>query len=287
MRTKGLRHFGERGRKVSKDKKLKIGLPSARAAYIRSMRVKEVMKSDDTGTEVVKRAGAALANLIIHLITRMFRAILSLLMKILALILPYLLIAMIPVMVIIIAVAAVGAAMGEVEEAAAIASITPVPVATGDAVFAGSMYWPVPGNYYITSNAAYRINPITGVPETHGAMDIGCPTGTPVHAAMEGTVIVSEFNASAGNYIILQHENGLYTTYMHNSELLVSVGEKVSAAQVIAYSGSTGNSTGPHCHFQVNQGTYDHSTRIDPCPFFGLPDYFVGDATAYIVKEDD
>ncbi len=86
----------------------------------------------------------------------------------------------------------------------------------------------------------------------HTGVDFRCPSGTPVCAAESGTVIRAlNLWVSYGHYIIIDHGNGLSTLYAHNTRLLVSVGQHVSRGQVIAYSGSTGNSTGPHCHFEV------------------------------------
>lgn len=87
----------------------------------------------------------------------------------------------------------------------------------------------------------------------HGGIDFPVSTGSNVYAAASGTVILVEYllNYSYGRYLIIDHGDGLSTLYAHNSQILVSVGEKVSAGQVVAKSGSTGNSTGPHCHFEV------------------------------------
>ena len=73
-----------------------------------------------------------------------------------------------------------------------------------------------------------------------------------MYAAASGKVILARYlDYSYGRYLIIDHGDGLSTLYAHNSQILVSVGEKVSAGQVVAKSGSTGNSTGPHCHFEV------------------------------------
>ena len=86
----------------------------------------------------------------------------------------------------------------------------------------------------------------------HGGIDFPVSTGSNVYAAASGTVILVKYlNYSYGPYLIIDHGDGLSTLYAHNSQILVSVGDKVSAGQVVAKSGSTGNSTGPHCHFEV------------------------------------
>ena len=89
-------------------------------------------------------------------------------------------------------------------------------------------------------------------PTDSRSISAGYPTGSNVYAAASGTVILVKYlNYSYGRYLIIDHGDGLSTLYAHNSQILVSVGEKVSAGQVVAKSGSTGNSTGPHCHFEV------------------------------------
>ncbi|MCB1176226.1 MAG: M23 family metallopeptidase [Leptospiraceae bacterium] len=86
----------------------------------------------------------------------------------------------------------------------------------------------------------------------HTGIDITCPTGTPILAAADGIVTTSGSNGNYGNLVIIQHElNQLQTFYAHNSYVLVKEGDKISKGQIIAYSGSTGHSTGPHLHFEV------------------------------------
>ncbi len=95
----------------------------------------------------------------------------------------------------------------------------------------------------------------------HGGVDFPVSTGSNVYAAASGTVILVKYlNYSYGYHIIIDHGNGLSTLYAHNSQILVSVGESVSKGQVIAKSGSTGNSTGPHCHFEVRV----NGNRVSP-----------------------
>ena len=86
----------------------------------------------------------------------------------------------------------------------------------------------------------------------HGGVDFPVPSGSNIYAADSGTVIIAKnLNYSYGHYLVIDHGNGLSTLYAHNTTLLVGVGTHVNKGQVIALSGSTGNSTGPHCHFEV------------------------------------
>jgi murein DD-endopeptidase MepM/ murein hydrolase activator NlpD len=113
----------------------------------------------------------------------------------------------------------------------------------------GAFIWPVNG--VITSPFGYRNHPIFGRSILHSGIDIGVDEGTPVHAADGGVVVEADWIGGYGNAVIIDHGNGLSTLYGHNSSLAVSAGQTVSQGQVIAYAGSTGNSTGPHVHFEV------------------------------------
>ena len=104
----------------------------------------------------------------------------------------------------------------------------------------------------VTSEFGSRIDPITHKPKGHSGMDLAVPTGTPIRAALPGTVTVSKYNAGGyGYYVCIDHGNGLSTLYGHCSKLLVRVGQTVEAGDIIALSGNTGRSTGPHLHFEV------------------------------------
>ena len=113
----------------------------------------------------------------------------------------------------------------------------------------GGMIWPVSGP--ITSPFGWRTHPILGNQRFHSGFDIGADYGVPIHAAKAGTVSHAGWIGGYGNTVMIEHGDGIVTLYGHNQSLNVSVGQQVSQGQVIAYCGSTGNSTGPHCHFEV------------------------------------
>lgn len=115
----------------------------------------------------------------------------------------------------------------------------------------GSYMWPATQGSRISSYFGPRSSPTAGASTYHKGIDIPCPTGSDVVASAAGTVVVSQYSSSAGYYIMIDHGNGVSTVYMHNSQLVVSVGESVEQGQVIAKAGSTGYSTGSHCHFGV------------------------------------
>jgi murein DD-endopeptidase MepM/ murein hydrolase activator NlpD len=114
---------------------------------------------------------------------------------------------------------------------------------------AGGYIWPVHGP--ITSPFGYRIHPITGSSRFHSGLDIAVGYGVPVQAADNGVVIEAGWVGGYGNCVIIDHGGGWTTLYGHNSSLDVSAGQTVRQGQIIARVGSTGMSTGPHCHFEV------------------------------------
>ena len=101
------------------------------------------------------------------------------------------------------------------------------------------------------SSFGWRIDPITGQNAMHEGVDFLVDTGTPVHAAADGMVVVAEFHPQYGYVVDIDHGNDFVTRYAHNSKLLVKVGSLVQRGAIIAESGSTGRSTGPHVHFEV------------------------------------
>lgn len=120
---------------------------------------------------------------------------------------------------------------------------------------------PVSGT--LTSSYGYRADPFTGETAAHNGLDIAAESGTPIKAALSGTVTVADYsNGDYGNYIIIDH-GGFKTLYGHCDTLCADVGDTVYAGEQIATCGSTGRSTGPHLHFEIRIG----DTRIDPTPF--------------------
>lgn len=122
--------------------------------------------------------------------------------------------------------------------------------------------WPCPASGRITSKFGARSSPTKGASSNHQGIDVGAPTGSNILAAAGGTVVVSTYSYSAGNYVMINHGGGVYTVYMHASKLLCKVGDTVKQGQVIAKVGSTGYSTGPHLHFGIRvNGTYVNPSK--------------------------
>jgi murein DD-endopeptidase MepM/ murein hydrolase activator NlpD len=108
---------------------------------------------------------------------------------------------------------------------------------------------PVQGR--ITSLVGIRNDPIDGVPRSHKGVDIAIPVGTPIKPVASGTIVYSGNGPGYGNMIIVQHQDGMRTVYAHNSINMATSGEQIDRNTVIALSGSTGRSTGPHLHFEA------------------------------------
>lgn len=99
----------------------------------------------------------------------------------------------------------------------------------------------------------------------HTGIDFGVPTGSSIYAAEDGVVVTAKkLSTSYGYYIVIKHNDNLYTLYAHNSQLLVNVGDRVVRGQKIALSGETGNATGPHCHFEVRVGRNSSNSTVNP-----------------------
>lgn len=131
--------------------------------------------------------------------------------------------------------------------------------------------WVYPTHGLVTS-VWYRQDGVT----VHGALDVGCPVGTDIYATRDGVVAEVQTTAQSGGYgelvTILHDDIKMKTWYAHNSRILVRPGEKVKQGQVIAKSGNTGNSTGPHLHYELRRSPYAKGNRIVPIPHLKVGD---------------
>jgi len=133
----------------------------------------------------------------------------------------------------------------------------------------------------ITSKFGSRFHPVLQYMKAHNGVDYGTPIGTPVWAVADGTVTKAQNTGAGGNTVCVRHINGLETCYLHLSKYGagVRVGSRVSQKQVIAYSGNTGRSTGPHLHFALKRGGQfvnplnQKFPRADPLPKHLLADF--------------
>jgi len=121
--------------------------------------------------------------------------------------------------------------------------------------------WPVQG--VVTSYYGMRQHPILGRAVFHAGIDIRVPQGTPIKATADGIVSFSGWITGSGHTIVLEHGHGYTTVYAHNSKNHVNVGKRVKRGDMIAISGSSGDATGPHLHYEV----WKNSTQIDPLPY--------------------
>lgn len=131
----------------------------------------------------------------------------------------------------------------------------------------GEYAWPLPVSGRITSTFGYRKAPTAGASSYHKGVDIAVNTGTNVLACKGGKVVTAAYSSSAGNYVAIYHGGGIYSYYMHCSQLKTSVGKHVEKGQVIARSGSTGISTGPHLHFAM----YKSGNYVNPMYYVKQP----------------
>jgi murein DD-endopeptidase MepM/ murein hydrolase activator NlpD len=122
--------------------------------------------------------------------------------------------------------------------------------------------WLKPVSAKITSKFGYRTDPKTGKPnEFHNGIDLAVPSGTQVKSPMNGVVEAVNSGGPGGNELIVKHSNGFKTGYAHLTKTMVKKGDKIQQGQVIALSGNTGKSTGPHLHFTV---TDPSGAKVDP-----------------------
>ncbi|WP_291236556.1 CD1108 family mobile element protein [Frisingicoccus sp.] len=161
-----------------------------------------------------------------------------------------------------------------------------------------NLYW----YSYVSSYYGYRINPVTGQEQFHRGVDIAVPTGTTVLAAMDGTVTTATYDASYGNYVVIEDSNGYCTKYAHMDTLNVSAGQTVTHGTTIGTTGNTGSSTGSHLHieclyngeyynplfyFDVGEGTlYGESPGGGGSPGNVIPPDSYDDATVQALMEE-
>jgi murein DD-endopeptidase MepM/ murein hydrolase activator NlpD len=116
----------------------------------------------------------------------------------------------------------------------------------------------------IASGFGMRIHPIYGIAKMHNGLDFTAPQGTPIYATGDGVVTTASAGSGAGNHVIINHGYGYETEYMHMVRIKTTVGAKVKRGEVIGWVGSTGASTGPHCHYEVHV----NGEPVDPVYFF-------------------
>jgi murein DD-endopeptidase MepM/ murein hydrolase activator NlpD len=118
----------------------------------------------------------------------------------------------------------------------------------------------------ITSRFGWRTHPLTGKRRFHSGVDIGAPSGAPVVATESGTIVSAGWNGGYGKAIVIQHNGVQQTLYGHLSEISVQAGQSIAKGTVIGLVGSTGNSTGPHLHFESRMSSGTSWTAVDPTP---------------------
>ena len=152
------------------------------------------------------------------------------------------------------------------EVSSEIAALSAQAAAAGGVPYSGTFVWPTPSCTTTSSAYGYRVHPIYGTVKFHAGEDIPASYGAEILAAASGTVTTAGWVSGYGNYTVIDHGGGTMTAYGHQSSIIVSVGQYVEQGQVIGYVGSTGNSTGPHLHFEV----YQNGSTVDPKSFFSF-----------------
>lgn len=134
---------------------------------------------------------------------------------------------------------------------------------TGGSTGGYGMFMSPVSSYYLSCAYGYRTHPIFGYQHFHGGVDMAAPQGTPVYATASGTVTTASYHSGNGNYVMIAHNGGYASAYLHLSYYTVSAGQYVSQGQVIGYVGSTGNSTGPHLDFRI----YLNGSTVNPMDY--------------------
>ena len=236
---------------MKKDKDTSIKKSRLAKDFMKAFYLKKSMDDDKDTMDKIGGFISSVFARIIFIIVRLFKMAL-------AMIIPGIFLVFAPfiILLLIIIGAGGGSIDAEYEKTYATPSDACVEIADG-----ATFVFPVSGVYYVTSIYGERWGTI------HGGIDLAAPMGTPILAGADGVVSSAGYSNSMGYYVKIDHGNGMETIYMHNSVLLVSSGDNVIAGEQIALSGSTGDSTGPHCHF----GVYINGERVNPAPYLGLP----------------
>lgn len=118
---------------------------------------------------------------------------------------------------------------------------------------------------YLASGFGVRIDPVYKIAKFHAGLDFAAPTGTPIYATADGEVIKADFNNGGyGNHVVINHGYGYQTIYGHMSKIKTQVGRRVKRGEIIGYVGSTGKSTGSHCHYEIHK----NGVPVDPVYYF-------------------
>lgn len=154
--------------------------------------------------------------------------------------------------------------MSELEKMISVTESTTVYVYTGNGYEGGKLLWPCPGSTSISSGFGGRNAPTAGASTYHKGIDIPVASGSPAIAAADGIVIYTGYMGSGGQTVMIEHGGGMVTVYHHLSGYNKKAGDEVKAGDVVAFTGNTGVSTGPHLHFGVRiNGQY-----VDPLKFY-------------------
>ena len=121
----------------------------------------------------------------------------------------------------------------------------------------------LPAEGRISSGFGMREHPLFHVKKLHTGVDISLSRGTPLHATADGVISFADRSAGSGNIVVIEHGHGYSTVYAHNTQNLVRSGQTVKRGEIVAYSGSTGFSTGPHVHYEV----WVDGKSVNPAPF--------------------
>jgi murein DD-endopeptidase MepM/ murein hydrolase activator NlpD len=117
----------------------------------------------------------------------------------------------------------------------------------------------------VASGFGYRIDPVYKVTKMHAGLDFTAPTGTPIYATADGKIKLASYNTGGyGNHVVINHGYGYETLYGHMVRIKARPGQSVKRGDIIGWVGSTGKSTGPHCHYEVHK----NGTPVDPVYFF-------------------